>query len=244
MILLLCQLAHAQPTADQLAQAWTEHQPAIQSHAFYKVNLEPEDFATMAAGKVARRRLPATDADRALGAVWSPLGRDALWVAIQDDKDFTLVESLTEIQLEDTAWGHKRLYQHLDLPWPVDDRHWVLEIKNNIVMSKTTEDRIWERVWDLTVESDIPKGRPEAIWSPVNDGGWLLLDACGGTLVVYHARSVIGGNIPPEAVTRWALATLDSLLRRTVDRAEGIHTHYTKGHPPIIRPDGSAVPTW
>lgn len=216
----------------------------MKAEAFHQVSLTEEDFSKLAEGKVARRRLPATGSDRALGAIWSPLSRDAIWLAIQDDKDFTLVESLTEIQLEDTAWGHKRLYQHLDLPWPVTDRHWVLEIKNNVVMAKSSQDRIWERVWDLTTESDIPTGRPEAIWSPINDGGWFLVDACGGTLVIYHARSVIGGSVPREAVTRWAMLTLDSLLHTTIDRAEGIHTHYTHGHPPIQRPDQSEIPTW
>jgi hypothetical protein len=244
VFVLFCQLAQAQPSSEQLATAWAGHAQAIQDQAFHAVQLTPSDFEMMAKGEVARRRLESPGADRALGAIWSPLGRDAIWVAIQDDKDFTLIESLTEIQLGETAWGHKRLYQHLDLPWPVSDRHWVLEIKNNTVLSKSSEDRIWERVWDLTQESDIPAGRPEAIWSPVNDGGWLLLDACGGTLVVYHARSQVGGSIPQEAITRWALVTMDGLLRTTVDRAEGIHTHYVSGHGPIYRPDGSAIPTW
>jgi len=234
----------AQPTADQLAQAWSEHVPAIQSKAFHDLNLNASDFATLAKGKVARRRLPDAEVDRAMGVIWTSEGRDKLWVAIQDDQHFTLVDNLTEIRLADTPGGHKQLYGHLDFPWPVADRHWVLEIKNNTALAKDSQNRIWERVWDLTDEAAVPKGRPEAIWSPVNDGGWFLVDACGGTLIIYHARSKIGGNIPQEVITTWAMTTVDGLLKKIVERAQKIPGHYTAGHVPLTRPDGSAVPTW
>ncbi len=244
LILLLCQLAIAQPSADQLAQAWALHQPALQSEGIRPVTLGTEDFVLLARGEVVRRRLPATGADRAMGAIWAPMSRDAVWVAILDDSDFTLVDTMTEIRLPDTAAGHKRLYQHIDLPWPVADRHWVLQIRNNMPLAASTQDAVWERVWDLTQRSDVPEGRPTAIWSPINDGGWILVSARGGTLLVYHARTRIGGNIPEEAVIRWAMVTLESMLRKTVERAEGIHTHYKSAHIPIYRPDGSAVPAW
>ena len=244
LVLLLCQLALAQPSADQLAQAWAEQFPVLKAQGFRPVTLQPADFTQLAKGEVAKRRLPADGVDRALGAIWSPLDRRAVWISILDDSDFTLVDSLTEIRLSDSANGHKRLYQHLDLPWPVADRHWVLQIKNNPALDTVSGGVIWERVWDLTEESDVPDGRPEAIWSPVNDGGWILMKACGGTLVVYHARSYIGGHIPKEAVTRWAMTTLNGLLKKTVERAAGIHTHYISGHVPIHGPDGSKLPVW
>ena len=87
----------AQPTADQLAQAWSEHVPVIQSKAFHNLSLNASDFATLAKGKVARRRLPDAEVDRAMGVIWTSEGRDELWVAIQDDQHFTLVDNLTEI---------------------------------------------------------------------------------------------------------------------------------------------------
>ena len=169
MLLLFLSLAHAQPDASTLAAAWGAQRSVVEAQAFRPVDLTAQDFAELGAGRVAKRRIPAGDADRILGATWSAHSRDALWIAILDDADFTLVESLTEIRLADTDWGHKRLYQHLDLPWPVSDRHWVLEIKNNVALAAQTQDQVWERVWDLADPSHIPSGRPEAIWSPIND---------------------------------------------------------------------------
>jgi hypothetical protein len=244
VFLLFCQLALAQPSAAQLAAAWAGHQAAIEHSALFALELTAEDFKTMAQAKVARRRLPAKGADRAMGAVWTPLGRDTVWVAIQDDRDFKLFDDLTEARLPGSTWDHKLLYQHLDAPWPITDRHWVLEIKNNTAISTRTKDRIWERVWNLAQESMVPEGCTEAIWTPINDGGWMLIEAAGGTLVVYHARSKVGGNIPQEAITAWAMSTLDGLMKTILSRAEGIQAHYTKGHELIFRPDGSTVPTW
>jgi len=243
-LLLLIPLALATPTANEFAAAWQAHQIIVQAGALQPVALTAQDFDRLAKTGIARRRVHMPGADRVVGMIWSPAPRDTLWVSILDDADFTLVDSLTEIRLADTAGGHKRLYQHLDLPWPVENRHWVIEIKNNTQLAMQTGDQIWERVWDLTSPDDIPAGRPEAIWAPVADGGWLLLPAGGGTLVVYHARSVIGGHIPDELVTRWSMATLGKLLEQVVDRAQKIPRHYTGEHPPIYRPDGSAVPRW
>ena len=244
MFLLFLPLALAQPSEAQFAAAWAVHRADIKQSAVFALELTAEDFKTLAQGKVARRRLVAKDADRAMGASWTPFDRDTVWVAIQDDKHFKLFDDLTETRLPGSTWDKKLLYQHLDAPWPITDRHWVLEIKNNTAISTRTKDRIWERVWTLTPESMVPAGCVEAIWTPINDGGWMLLEAAGGTLVIYHARSKIGGNIPQEAITAWAMASLDGLLKTIEDRARGIQSHYTKGHELIFRPDGSTVPAW
>ena len=247
MFLLLCQIAFAQPTPDQLQAAWTAHQPALQAHAKFSIVLSGADFTDLARGKVARRRLPAEGADRAMGAIWTSLPRDTIWVAIQDDRDFKLFDDLSETRLPGSTWDHKLLYQHLNAPWPIMDRHRVLAITNNKTINTATQGRIWERIWELASPSMLPKRQEdeeEAIWTPLNDGGWQLLDMCGGTLVIYHARSKVGGNIPQEAITTWAMYSLNGLLKTIVTRGESIDSHYFTGHELILRPDGKPIPTW
>jgi hypothetical protein len=196
----------------------------------------------MAKGEVARRRLPLEGADRVVGAMWTDLPRDAIWIAIQDDAHDKLVDNLRETRLPDTPSGHKRLYQHLDFPWPFTNRQWVIDIRDNPVLADATDGASWERTWDLADPALAPAPDPEGIWTPVNDGGWLLVTAGGGTIVVYHVRSVIGGAIPAEVVTRWAMGTLEQMLRHVEKRAQEIPGHYGADHTPIIRPDGSAIP--
>ena len=85
-----------------------------------------------------------------------------------------------------------------------------------------------------------PRG-PKAVWLPVNDGGWAYVSAGHGTLVCYHVRSVVGGNLPDELATRWSFGTLASLLRGIGKRIDWVRWHYTTGHTPIRHPDGSII---
>lgn len=177
-----------------------------------------------------------------MGATWSPLSREAIWLAVLDDTHDTLVKILSERTLYYTEDGRKVLYQHLDLPWPISDRQWVIEIWNNAKLTEATDNQIWERVWNLTDSSSMKHPDPEAIWAPMTDGAWLFIPALGGTLVIYHVRSTVGGAIPDEVVTRWALATIDEMIVHAVTRAEEIPTHYDAKHFSINGGNNQPVP--
>ncbi|RME26912.1 MAG: hypothetical protein D6798_05705 [Deltaproteobacteria bacterium] len=235
-----------------LGEAWASAWEVIAQRAHLPVALSESDLDAIAAGDVARRRQRLDSTDRAIGATWSDIDRDALWIAILDDTCDTLVDGLTERHLPGSTARRKLLYQHVDAPWPFADRQWVIDIRNNAALAAASGGRVWERTWTLAADGpslaatlgDPRWPDPDAIWTPRNEGGWLLVDAAGGTLVIYHARVDVGGAIPDGLATTWTLGTLRGMLRHVVDRAAQIPTHYDAHHRPLQRVDGTTIPPW
>lgn len=240
------------PQTAQLQADWARLEPHLQALGRMPIELRRAELSAAAAGRVARRRERLDGTDRALGATWTDVDRDALWIAILDDACDTLVDGLTERHLPDPPPASKLLFQHVDLPWPFADRQWVIDIRNNPALFAATDGGLWERTWKLVddpaaVQERVPGDdmpAPDAVWTPVNAGGWLLADAGGGTLVVYHARVDVGGSIPDDLATAYTMSTLKGLLEHVVERARVIPDHYDASHAPIQRADGSVIPPW
>lgn len=252
MLFLVSGALAAPPDAQTLVAAWADWQPVLQAHARIPIQLDDQDLARVARGDVARERTQLQGIDRVVGAVWTDRPRDALWVAIIDDTCDKLIDGLTEIHLPPERSGQKLLYQHLAVPWPFTDRQWIIDIRNNADLYASSGSAGWERTWAL---ADLQEQRraavpdpelpaPDAIWTPTNEGGWVLLEVGAGTLLIYHARADVGGAIPDDLSTRFALATLKGMLLHVVERSAEIPAHYGGDHPPISRPDGSEVPGW
>ena len=230
---LICGRAAAQtatPSIDELQQHWSEIAPHIAQTAVHPITLTQTDFVAVAKGKIAKRRIREPGPDRALGMMWTAIDRNQIWIAILDDVHDKLVSSLTEKRLGHSEAGHKLLYQHLNLPWPVQDRQWIVEIRNNVEIAKQTNGILWERSWDLANPSLADESDSEAVWVPTSNGSWLLMTLGGGTLVIYHTRSAIGGRIPDDVVTRWAMATLDEMMLHIAERSVDIPNHYRGNH--------------
>ena len=241
--MLLAGLALAAPDGATLKSAWEAASPAMRERARLPVTLPDDAFAKLAQGQVARVREDLPGADRVLGALWTDAPRDALWISILDDQHFDMVSGLFEEELPGTGALRKLLYQRLDLPWPLQDRQWVIDIRSNTALWARSAGAVWERSWTLADPSLEAHASPDAVWSTTNEGGWLLVDAAGGTLAVYHVRAEIGGNVPDEASTQWAWSKLDDLMQGTATRAKTqIPGHYDAAHYPIARPDGSVIP--
>jgi hypothetical protein len=213
----------------------------VERTATFPIALEHEDFVAMANGKIAKRRIREDGPDRAMGAMWVPIDRNQLWVAILDDAHDNLLSALTETPLGPSENGHKLLYQHFDLPWPVHNRQLVVEIKNNAAIASATTGQLWERSWDLADPNLMSAPDPTAVWVPLATGSWLLYPVKRGTVIVYHARSTIGGRIPDEVVTRWAMATLDEMMNHISDRARKIQDHYTGEHEILLGGDNLPI---
>ena len=232
----------AAPPADELARRIEANSAALAAHGQHAITLDAKDLAEIAAGRVVRRRARVEGADQAIGAIWSDSPIDALWLSILDDTHFKLVKGLFEEQLPGTAKGRKFLYQHVDMPWPIRNRQWVLDIDNNAALYKATSGKVWERTWTLADSALAKSPREDAIWVSLNEGGWQIYSWPDGVLLIYHVRASMDGWISDDLVTRYALSTLKDMLQEIDTRAGTMAAHYNAAHPRLVRPDGSQIP--
>ena len=197
----------------------------------------------VAAGKVARVRQSAG----VMGVGLLPCTLAEAWLAVTDDHPIDAVSGLTQIPLQGAWASEKWLYQLLDLPWPIADRHWVLHSTNNATLAAHGA---WERAWTLAADW-LPKARAPvgaerwdaAVMTPVNQGSWLLVSVdANNTLGVYQARADLGGGVPEDAAEAYSAATLTDLFRATGRNAASMRTRYTTGCTPQPAPDGARIP--
>lgn len=240
-LLLVSALARDVPPAAELAAAWEEHRAALQQHAVYPLRWTDDEWARVAKGKVARRRERLEGADRVLGMVWVDAPQDATWVSVQDPHG-SYIDGMVHEELPGSTFQHRILYQSIDLPWPLASRQWVIEVVNNAALRDATTGEVWERTWKLSSLRGATHEDPDAVWLPENDGAWMYVEAGGGTLLVYHVRTVVGGSVPDDLATRWSFSTLSGMLSGVRDRLPWLTTHYVAGHELIRRPDGQPVP--
>lgn len=228
-----------------LVAAWTQVESAVEDLARFPPGaLAVSELEAAAAGRVARPRR----ADRVMGVGLLDLGLAEAWLAITDDQPVDTVEGLLQVPL-DGAWGaDKRLYQLLDLPWPFQDRHWVLDSRTNRALAARSG--AWERAWTAS-PGDLPRARdragPErfdaALPVPVNEGAWLLVPVdAGHTLGVYQARVDLGGSLPAEAAERYTAVTLDRLFLSTERNGRSMRARYGPDCSPQPGGDGAPIP--
>lgn len=216
--------------------------------------------ADLAAGEVVRivRHGDPEAPSTAIGIALLEGGQDALWIAAQDPHA-QVDPSITEFVLEDFGAAHALWYGHLDLPWPLKDRQWVVESRNSKSLAASTADGCWEHSWKL-VPDGLPRVRPfvergdakglameaidDAVFTPVNEGSWLMAPLSDGrVLVSYQATSVVGGAIPDGLVLQLTMARLESVLRSLEDRAKTwAPGHYGAGHAPVPGGGGEPIP--
>lgn len=212
------------------------------AHGKYTFKWTEDELEELAKGEVVKRRERLDGADRAMAAVWTSAPLDNLWVAVQDEDHDSMVKGLVEERLPGSTFQDKILFQLIDLPWPFADRQWVIRVVNNLDLYAKSEGRCWERTWDLTPERGAKNESESAVWVDTNDGGWLAAEVAGGSLVVYHARTVIGGNVPDDAASQWAMLTLGGMMRDIASQSLETPNHYHAPHSVIRRPDGSDIP--
>ena len=252
---LLTTIAMANPSSEELQACWADQLPRLDEHGrLPRPALSDDQWATVAEGQVARWRQQVDDEiDGAVGVGYLDQPLELVWLGALDDVHDHLVDGLTEVWLEGTKPGYKVLYQHYDVPQPFADRHWVVVVQNNPPLYRATDGDVWERVWDLdergissleAVPEDTVEDPDAALWTPVNQGGWILMRCGEGSLVTYQVRTDIGGNIPEELVVRFAMAGLDSMIEHLGELAHNQATHYVGDHFDIVRPDGTPLPKY
>jgi hypothetical protein len=241
MVTLWSIAAWATPTADALRADWERWRAQLDAAAVYPLRLTDDEWSALAQGQVARRRERLEGTDRVLGVRWVDADLDTTWLAIHDPHGAE-IHGFVQEDLPGSTDQRRIVYQRIDLPWPVADRQWVIEVVNNVPLMRSTDGAVWERTWTLSDRRGARAEEPNALWLPVNEGGWFLARAAGGTLLGYHVRTVVGGVVPDEAAVRWSYATLASLLDGIADRVPFVRTHYVAGHAPVLRPDGTPIP--
>ncbi len=225
--------------------------------------LDPDRISELIEGGVVKiREVPGgpDQPQRVVGYVLFDVPRVDVWVAATDPHAGYSGGMLRETRLvEDDAAGSV-WYQHLKLPWPVQDRHWLIRIRRDADLAAATEGRVWKHAWALDencekfVSQFIQAGHianvpletaRKSIYTPVNHGAWIAIEMPGNrTLLVYHVSTVVGGSIPDSFVVEWAMLTLDRLLRQVGDYARTIPKHYAGAHEIAHEPGGAPIPPY
>ena len=111
-------------------------------------------------------------------------------------------------------------YHHIDLPWPLNDRHWMLLCEKNVSLAQESHDEIWEHRWSLLppddslLESAYESGRvagltrkrfDDSVYLTANQGAWIVFDlGAGATLVAASMDVDFGGHLPDTLVQAYA----------------------------------------
>jgi len=221
--------------------------------------LDGGELQRLADGKVVRVRVVPDDPDQPQtvgGLLRVDIPRDAVWVALRDPH-LQEPDDVVEALLSESNDAPSRWYQYIELPWPFTARQWVIDVVDNHALASNTGNRCWEHWWDLTPQQErigaqtiaaglapeiTPDELAEAIWLPVNKGAWVLIALpSGGTLVIYHVTTVVGGSIPDKTVADFSLLRMKKLLR-DVERVAGtVEDHFVPGHAPVLGGDGRAI---
>lgn len=234
------------PTLESLVAAWAQVEEALDAHA---VNSPPEPseavLREVAAGRVGKVVL----GDRGVaGFGWFAEPREAIWLSLTDDHLADDVAGLEDVILEGGWASPKLMYQRLDLPWPVLDRHWVLRMANNAALADVSG--AWERSWQLEdARLDEARARTDAaafdgaMTMRANRGSWLLVPVpAGGTLGVYEAWVDLGGDVPVAAADAYAKSSLAGVFKGVREHVVDVAARYGPGCTPQPGADGVLIP--
>jgi hypothetical protein len=183
--------------------------------------------------------------------------RAQVWLSAMDP-DFIASERVTEVRVEDDGHGRSTWYQHMDLPWPVENRHWVIDVRKSPGMHRATGGLVWEQPWYLVeggqriAEELAAAGRTgklsledvkDAVYLKANTGAWAMFELGSDlTLLTYQLTVVMGGLLPEGLTARFAARELESLCHIVEKNAHIIPEHYVAGHDPVMGGDGQYVP--
>lgn len=175
---------------------------------------------------------------------------------------------LTSVRLSSMTAGSYTRYQHVNLPWPIRDRHWVIYCDKNLELAQASGGAIWEHRWSLHEsgeqllrtafeDSRIPgldiRTLDNSIYLPANRGTWAVFDLGENkTLILAYYDSDLGGRLPAALVRSFTKRQLRKYLEASGSLAGHILDHYDGTSPihdgfglPISREDAIAVArTW
>jgi hypothetical protein len=256
MLFLLIKSLLAQPSGQDIKTAIVH----FNQHSYYNVpvlsSAQTQELLNGNTLSIIDQQAGESGAKRAIGMRLSDQPKEKLWISCQDPH-FVQQSSTKELRVEFTEPDVAKWYGYLDLPWPFADRHWYVKVWNNHDIAKKTQNQAWEHPWELIanggsqVRPQITQGKltgitpdmmDEAIYTPLNKGAWAVVSVNDGSLLIYHATTRVGGNIPEDAIVQFVKSGLDDMLRAIEERAQNeISTHYRGSHPLLPGGDGKPV---
>jgi len=253
-------LARAQAPASPPADLAAALQKYNEGARFPLPELDSGNLRRLGRGQVVRIRdevNPDGGPQRITGLLLCDARRDDLWVAFRDMHLVSLPE-LTEVRISPDGQWPTQWYQFFHMPGPFADRHWVIDVNDNLELASSSGDGLWEHYWSLSKDGPklvaqvvsaerVPRVTPaaaeEAIYVPVNEGAWLLISlADGRTVLGYTVRASVGGRIPDRLVVSYSMMTLARMLRRVLSRSALVSGHYGAEHPRIRGGGGQPIP--
>lgn len=163
---------------------------------------------------------------------------------------------VTSVRLSSMTAGSYTRYQHVNLPWPIRDRHWVIYCDKNLELAQASGGAIWEHRWSLHEsgeqllrtafeDSRIPgldiRTLDNSIYLPANRGTWAVFDLGENkTLILAYYDSDLGGRLPAALVRSITKRQLRKYLEASGRLAERIVEHYD-GTSPIHDGFGSPI---
>ncbi len=242
---------------ERMAQAMED----IENFAHFQLpDLDRGIFERLAKGRQVQLRIPAEGPEEPqtlIGLKLIDASREAVWLACQDSH-FSAMKELVEAPL-DTAGPALYWYGYMNLPWPLRNRHWVVEVADNQALAEHSG--IWEHWWELRpaamaeARAVVGKGAlPEldlerferAVELGVSEGAWLVIPLDSErSLLVFHARVAFGGHLPDRVVLSYSARGMKRLLGNIKRRAEReVRQHYNAEHPPLKGADGQPIARW
>ncbi len=147
-------------------------------------------------------------------------------------------------------------YQHVNLPWPIKDRHWVILCEKNLELADSSNGLIWQHHWSL--HNDGPQlvldahadglitglsrqDLDKSVYIPANRGAWTLADLGGDkTLVIGYFDAALGGLLPKMLVRSFTKRQMRAGLKLVQDLTNEVHLEYD-GEPQIHDGYGQAI---
>lgn len=153
----------------------------------------------------------------AVAVVDVPVGR--FWAAINDIGHKVAYTPLdyAEVVEGSPCRAPRREFQFLPIPI-VTDRWWVVDVRYNDTLQRSSGGRLREQVWRTNGETT-PPTPTAAVWAekgmPIvsSQGSWFLVDLDGRhTLVEYYTWADPGGSIPPGLASSLAVSNVDETI--------------------------------
>lgn len=218
--LALADSASATPLHAALSEIQERYGPEA---AGYLPALDDRELERLASGKTVVRdagRITADGEDIDAMSIygWGIIHQPRLlvWLATFDGVGGERPKRYTSVVLDRQELGSYVRYQHVDLPWPFADRHWVIQLQKDLDAARVSDGQLWLHHWSLAadgrrmMEDAFERGlieglsRPaldESVYLPANRGAWILIEVSPDTTLVFaHFAADLGGHFPRALV--------------------------------------------